>query len=184
MVMVCLGARGCVSILGHTYTPGEFRHMPKSFVTLGSLVVLLAMAVSLSGCGNSALEQGLRAEKAGQDNDAFASYSSAIASTFMVSEKGPRPTRGGPASTSCGANWTWPWRIWTRPCNKTPSPRPPTTTGRWYTCSKTSPRRRRPMPSACLSWPPKPGGPASVRPGRKPSPKFTLPLTWMKANQG
>lgn len=61
--------------------------MPKSFVSLGCLVILLAMALTLGGCGNSALEQGLRAEKAGNDKDAFAAYSAAIGSTFMVSNK-------------------------------------------------------------------------------------------------
>ncbi|MCF8042543.1 MAG: hypothetical protein K9K65_17195 [Desulfarculaceae bacterium] len=59
--------------------------MPKTFVSLGGLIILLAMVLTLSGCGNSALEQGIRAEKAGNDKDAFASYSAAISSTFMVS---------------------------------------------------------------------------------------------------
>lgn len=61
--------------------------MPKRFASLSCLVLLLAMGLLLGGCGNSALEQGLRAERAGNDKDAFAAYSAAISSTFMVSNK-------------------------------------------------------------------------------------------------
>ena len=61
--------------------------MPRRLALLACLVVLLSLLPVLGGCGNSALEQGLRAERAGNDNDALAAYSSAIASTFMVSNK-------------------------------------------------------------------------------------------------
>jgi len=48
---------------------------------------LLLAALFCAGCGNSALEQGLRAERAGNTADALASYNAAIDSTFMVSQK-------------------------------------------------------------------------------------------------
>ncbi|MBU1274112.1 MAG: tetratricopeptide repeat protein [Proteobacteria bacterium] len=61
--------------------------MHRIIALLVCLIVLLAMGLTLGGCGNSSLEQGLRAERAGNEHDAFAAYSAAIASTFMVSNK-------------------------------------------------------------------------------------------------
>ncbi|MCB2226624.1 MAG: tetratricopeptide repeat protein [Desulfarculaceae bacterium] len=60
--------------------------MPRTLAVICCLLMLLLTSL-LAGCGNSALEQGLRAEKAGNDQDALASYNAAIASTFMVSQK-------------------------------------------------------------------------------------------------
>ena len=60
--------------------------MKRTAVLLACLVLCI-LALSTAGCGNSALEQGLRAEKAGNLADALASYSAAINSTFMVSQK-------------------------------------------------------------------------------------------------
>jgi len=59
----------------------------KRTAALVACLVLFILALSAAGCGNSALEQGLRAEKAGTTQEALASYSAAIGSTFMVSQK-------------------------------------------------------------------------------------------------
>lgn len=61
--------------------------MPKTFASLTCPTILLAMILLISGCGNSALEQGLRSERAGNDKEAFAAYSASIGSTFMVGNK-------------------------------------------------------------------------------------------------
>ena len=60
--------------------------MPR-VTTLLACCLLLLLALGATACGNSALEQGLRAEQAGNDQEALASYSAAIGSTFMVSQK-------------------------------------------------------------------------------------------------
>ncbi|MCF8031458.1 MAG: hypothetical protein K9K66_17760 [Desulfarculaceae bacterium] len=60
--------------------------MSRTLIILPCLLMLILASLA-TGCGNSALEQGLRAEKAGHDQDALAAYSAAIASTFMVSQK-------------------------------------------------------------------------------------------------
>lgn len=48
---------------------------------------LLILLAALAGCGNNDLELGLRAERAGNDQEALAAYSQAIQSTFMTSNK-------------------------------------------------------------------------------------------------
>ncbi len=58
---------------------------------LGALLLVLA---ALAGCGNSALEQGLWAERAGNDHEALAAYTQAIDSTFMTSNKRARAYAG------------------------------------------------------------------------------------------
>ncbi len=60
--------------------------MPRAPSLLACLSLLLSALIT-AGCGNSALEQGLRAERAGNMADALASYNAAIGSTFMVSQK-------------------------------------------------------------------------------------------------
>jgi tetratricopeptide (TPR) repeat protein len=60
-------------------------------MVLCGLLILLAV---LTGCGNNALELGLRAERAGNNQDALAAYTQACESMFMTSNKRARAYAG------------------------------------------------------------------------------------------
>lgn len=159
--------------------------MPKSFVSLCRLLVLLAMVLTLGGCGNSALEQGIRAEKAGNDKDAFASYSAAIGSTFMVSNKRAQAYSGragiyilrgeldkalADLDKALDQNAQSEAAYYNRAVLYLLQGKPTLAQGdakRLIELVPQNPAARRLFDLA-----------------QNPPPKFTLPLTWMKANQG
>ena len=159
--------------------------MPKSFVTLGSLVVLLAMAVSLSGCGNSALEQGLRAEKAGQDNDAFASYSSAIASTFMVSEKRSQAYAGRAGIYILRGKLDLALADLDKALQQDAQSEAAYYNRAVVYLLQDEPKKAAADAKRLLELTPQNQAARRLYDlAENPPPKFTLPLTWMKANQG
>ncbi|MCB2192612.1 MAG: tetratricopeptide repeat protein [Deltaproteobacteria bacterium] len=159
--------------------------MPKSFVSLSCLIILLASIMLLGGCGNSALEQGIRAEKAGNDKDAFASYTAAISSTFMVSNKRAKAYAGRASIYILRGELDKALADLDKALEQDAQSEAAYYDRAVIYMLQGKPQLAQGDAKRLIELVPQ--NPAARRLfdlAQDPPPKFTLPLTWMKANQG